>query len=113
MHMAIWIRSFYERELVFLTAGRSPCVLVNRGTPEPVAMAARYAITVAPRPRLRIFAKSAVFYTHVRPLNLLNSLVAMVQLGLLLWRIPRGASQGLYAGKTIMHGHKITFSNKK
>ena len=37
----------------------------------------------------------------------------MVLLGWLLRRIPRGASQGLYAGKTIMHGHKITFSNKK
>lgn len=41
---------------------------------------------------------------------------AMVLLGLvftLLKEIPRGAERGLYAGKGIMHGTKVTFSNKK
>ena len=31
----------------------------------------------------------------------------------LLKQIPRWANRGLYAGKGIMHGVKITFSNKK
>jgi len=41
---------------------------------------------------------------------------AMVVLGLaytLLKRIPKGAERGLYGGKGIMHGVKVTFSNKK
>ena len=40
----------------------------------------------------------------------------MVLLGLsfsLLKQFPRGADRGLYAGKGIMHGVKVTFSNKK
>jgi len=31
----------------------------------------------------------------------------------LLKQIPRGADRGLYAGKGVMHGVRITFSNKK
>ena len=31
----------------------------------------------------------------------------------LLKRFPKGADRGLYGGKGIMHGVKITFSNKK
>lgn len=40
----------------------------------------------------------------------------MVLLGLafaLMKRFPKGADRGLYAGKGIMHGVKVTFSNKK
>lgn len=41
---------------------------------------------------------------------------AMVLLGLsfsLLKQVPLGSQRGLYAGKGIMHGVKVTFSNKK
>ena len=41
---------------------------------------------------------------------------AMVFLGwtvALLKQVPKGAERGLYAGKGIMHGVKVTFSNKK
>ena len=41
----------------------------------------------------------------------------MVLLGwafsLLANRFPKGADRGLYAGKGIMHGVRVTFSNKK
>lgn len=47
---------------------------------------------------------------------IVNTGIRMVVLGLaytLFKRIPKGAERGLYAGKGIMHGVKVTFSNKK
>ncbi|KAL5502605.1 hypothetical protein EMCRGX_G009406 [Ephydatia muelleri] len=40
-------------------------------------------------------------------------MVVLGQVFSLLKMFPKGADRGLYAGKGIMHGHTVTFSNKK
>ena len=92
-----------------LTAGKFPFVLTKSGTPAPAVMAARYAIYSWSRS----LSLSSSLYHWPRPTGSRRRGI-MVSLGsALLKQFPPGANHGLYAGKGIMHGVRVTFSNKK